>query len=279
MDTVAATVLGEADDRPPAVFVHGVLSWGDDEAYGFGAQRPLAARRRLVLMDRRGYGASPDLPPGPYRSDYAVDAEDVVRLLGDGAHLVGHSYGAVAAMLAAASRPDLVRSLCLIQPGALRAAESHPVVAGTLARNRAASGGLPEDLTPERYLRLSTESVGMPAPEPTPARLRAARTTMRERPCWDADVPLAPLAEADFPALVVRGDWAGAPEEYRRLAGAPLMVTAEVIAARLGARLLTVPGFYPQVQQPEAVNEALEELWERGDRRDGRRTRVSGERG
>jgi hypothetical protein len=57
--------------------------------------------------------------------------------------------------------------------------------------------------------------------------------------------------------LVVRGDWAGAPEEYRRLAGVPLMITAEVIAERLGAQLLTVPGFYPQVQQPTAVNEAL----------------------
>lgn len=267
VNTVAATVLGEATDRPPAVFVHGVLSWGDDDAYGFGAQRPLAAHRRLVLMDRRGYGASPDLPPGPYRSDYAVDAQDVVTLLGDGAHLVGHSYGAVAAMLAAAARPDLVRSLCLIQPGSLRAAESHPVVAEVLARNRAASAALPVDLTPEQYLRLSTESVGMPAPEPTPARLRAARTTMHERPCWDAEVPLDPLAEAGFPVLVVRGDWAGAPEEYRRLAGVPLMITAEVVADRLGGRLLTVPGFYPQVQQPEAVNAALGQLWERGDQR------------
>jgi hypothetical protein len=49
------------------------------------------------------------------------------------------------------------------------------------------------------------------------------------------------------------------------MAGEPLMITAEVIAERLGARLLTVPGFYPQVQQPEAVNEALARLWERGD--------------
>jgi pimeloyl-ACP methyl ester carboxylesterase len=213
-------------------------------------------------MDRRGYGASPDLPPGPFRSDYEVDAEDVVHLLGDGAHLVGHSYGAVGAMLAAAARPDLVRSLCLIQPGALRAAETHPAVAEVLARNRAASARLPPGLSPEQYLRLATESVGMPTPEPTPARLRAALTTMHERPCWDAEVP---LTTADFPVLVVRGDWTGAPEEYRRLAGVPLMIAAVVIAEPLGAQLLTVPGFYPQVQQPTAVNEALARLWERAD--------------
>jgi len=262
---VALTALGADSERSPAVFVHGVLSWGTDIEYGFGAQRPLAAHRRLLLVDRRGYGASPDLPPGPYRSDYGVDAEDVGRLLGEGAHLVGHSYGAVAAMLAATARPDLVRSLCLIQPGSLRAAESHPAIAEVLARNRAAIGQLPADLTPERYLRLSTESVGMPAPEATADRLRAARTTMHERPCWDAEVPLDPIAAAGFPVLVVRGDWSGAPAEYRRLAGEPLTITAEVVAERLGAELLTVPGFYPQVQQPAAVNEALARLWERGD--------------
>jgi pimeloyl-ACP methyl ester carboxylesterase len=269
VDPLAVTVLGDRNDRPPAVFAHGVLSWGTDDTYGFGAQRPLAADRRLLLVDRRGYGASPDLPPGEHRSDYEVDAADLVALLEGapppgGAHLVGHSYGAVAAMLAAAQRPDLVRSLCLIQPGSLRVAQSHPVIAEVLTRNRAASAQLPPDLTPERYLRLSTEAVGMPAPEPTPVRLRAARTTMHERPCWDADVPLDPLTAA-FPVLVVRGDWAGAPEEYRRLAGEPLMITAAVVAERLGARLLTVPGFYPQVQQPAAVNAALVDLWERGD--------------
>jgi len=60
--------------------------------------------------------ASPDLSGSPYPSDYEVDARDVVDLLAAGAHLVGHSYGAVVAMLAAATRPDLARSLALIEP-------------------------------------------------------------------------------------------------------------------------------------------------------------------
>ena len=105
----------------------------------------------------------------------------------------------------------------------------------------------------------------MPAPEPTPARLRAALTTMHERPCW---TPRSRSPRSPTPAsrvLVVRGDWSGAPEEYRRLAGVPSMITAEVLAERLGGQLLTVPGFYPQVQQPAAVNAALARLWQRGD--------------
>ncbi|GAA1297387.1 alpha/beta hydrolase [Saccharothrix xinjiangensis] len=263
MTPVRATVVEGPADAPPAVFLHGVLSWGDDEDYGFGNQRPLAAGRRLLLVDRRGYGESPDLD-GPHRSDYAVDAEDVIPLLGDGAHLVGHSYGAVAAMLAAAARPDLVRSLCLVQPGALRPAEDHPVVAEALARARAATAAAP-DLSPEDYLRLSTGAVGLAAPEPTPERLRAARTTMGERPCWDADVPLGPLAAAGWPVLVVLGDWAGAPEQYRRLAGEPLIAAGREIARRVGAELLTVPGYYPHVQRADEVNAALEALWARAD--------------
>jgi hypothetical protein len=104
----------------------------------------------------------------------------------------------------------------------------------------------------------------VPAPDPTPQRLRAARTAMRERPCWDADVPLEPLAAASSPSLVLIGDWEGAPEDYRRLAGEPLKVTAEV-TDRIGARLVTVPGFYPHVQQPALVNRTLAEFWDRAD--------------
>ena len=100
---------------PPAVLVHGTLSWG---TLTFSHQRPLASVRRLLVPDRRGFGDSPALEGSPYTSDYAVDAADVVGLLGTGAHLVGHSYGGVVALLAAAARPDLVRSLALIEPAA-----------------------------------------------------------------------------------------------------------------------------------------------------------------
>jgi pimeloyl-ACP methyl ester carboxylesterase len=73
-------------------------------------------------MDRRGFGESPDIE----RSDYEVDASDVAKLLGDGAHLVGHSYGGAVAMLAAGLRPPIVRSLTLIEPSAFRLAARDP---------------------------------------------------------------------------------------------------------------------------------------------------------
>ncbi|GAA3952512.1 hypothetical protein GCM10023085_38790 [Actinomadura viridis] len=277
MTTVHVTVWddtgGTGASGPPAVFVHGVLSWGTDDRYGFGAQRPLAARRRLLMIDRRGFGASPgiggdgggDGDEPRYETDYEVDAGDIVDVLGDGAHLVGHSYGGVAAMVAAVRRPDLVRSLALIQPGAMRPAARHPVVAAMLERGRAAAGGPPPDLTPAEYIRLSTEGLGLPVPEATPERLRAARTSMRERPCWDADIPLGPLAAAPWPTLIITGTWENAPEAYRKYAGEPLMAAAEVIAADIGAEHVRVPGFYPQVEQPGLVNDALDALWRRAD--------------
>ncbi|MGW8558030.1 alpha/beta fold hydrolase [Streptomyces tubercidicus] len=259
-DGVHVTVWDETEGRGPrAVFAHGILTWGDDEHYGFAAQRPLADRHRLLLMDRRGYGRSPDIE----HSDYETDADDIIRLLGDGGHLVGHAYGGVSALVAAARRPDLVRSLTLIQPGALRPAVGHPVVAAALERARAATAELPADFSPEGFLRASTEALGMAAPEPTPERLRAAASSMAERPCWDAEIALEPLAAAPWPKLLISGDWAGAPALYKEYAGEPLVACAEFLAEELGADHLVVPGYYPHTQQPGAVNTALRELWAR----------------
>jgi pimeloyl-ACP methyl ester carboxylesterase len=248
----------------PAVFVHNIFTWGDDETYGFAAQRPLARCHRLLLVDRRGYGASPDTAV----SDPAVDADDLVELLAGlpgGAHLVGHGNGGVATMLAAGRRPDLVRSLALIQPSPFAAATDHPAIEALLRRVRAGavagSDAVPETVTPEQYLRASTEGLGMAMPEPTPARLRAVATSMRERPIWEVPVPLAPLRAAGWPILVVRGSWEDAPELYRKYVGNALVACADAVADALGARLLRVPGYYPHTQQAAAVNAALRELW------------------
>ncbi|MEU2355912.1 alpha/beta hydrolase [Streptomyces misionensis] len=254
-----------ADAAAPALFVHNIFTWGSDPVYGFAGQRPLADGRRLLLVDRRGYGDSPDTP----RSDFEVDAEDIVAVLGDevravgvgGVHLVGHGNGAVAALVAAARRPDLVRSLALVQPSAFTAAAHHPVVADLLDRVRDGAPGVPDGVTAEQYLRASTEGLGMVMPEPTPRRLRAVATSMRERPIWEAEIPLAAIRGAALPILVICGTWEHAPARYREHVGLPLMAVAESLADSLGGRLLRVPGYYPHTQEPAAVNAALREFW------------------
>ncbi|MGW4346772.1 alpha/beta fold hydrolase [Streptomyces sp. NPDC004690] len=264
-DRARAAATGSTPPAAPALFVHNIFTWGSDPTYGFAAQRPLADSRRLLLMDRRGYGDSPDTP----RSDFDVDADDVLDVLGGeasdarsgGAHLVGHGNGAVAALIAAARRPGLVRSLALVQPSAFTAATHRPVVAALLDRVRDGAPGIPDGVTPEQYLRASTEGLGMAMPEPTPRRLRAVATSMRERPVWEADIPLEAIRDARLPVLVICGTWDGAPDAYREHVGRPLVAVAESLTDSLGGRLVRVPGYYPHTQEPAAVNVALREFW------------------
>lgn len=113
----------------------------------------------------------------------------------------------------------------------------------------------------DHYLRASTEGLGMAVPEPTPRRLRAVATSMRERPVWDAEIPLEAIRGAAPPVLVICGTWESAPAAYREHVGLPLMAVAESLTDSLGGRLLRVPGYYPHTQEPAAVNAALREFW------------------
>jgi pimeloyl-ACP methyl ester carboxylesterase len=72
------------------VFVHGAVFNGP---LMWNEQRPLGESWRLEVLNRRGYGKS---PPPEVRSDFEEDARDIAALLGDDAHLVGHSYGGCA---------------------------------------------------------------------------------------------------------------------------------------------------------------------------------------
>src|SRR5207237_3782162 len=129
---------------PRVVLVHGSIV---DARRTWRHQLPLAERWTLCLPNRPGFAGSPPLP----RGDFEVEAPLVAELLGDGAHLVGHSYGAVIALLAAAARPGAVRSLTVSEPGSLRVAAGDPNVdamiaqGGELYRRRA-------ELAPGRFV-------------------------------------------------------------------------------------------------------------------------------
>src|SRR4029450_5891838 len=98
-------------------------------------------------MDRRGYGESPPAE----RVDFDSQAQDVCALLGDGAHLVGHSYGGLLCLLAAARQPDAIESLTVIEPPAFAVARgSRPVE--TLVERLAAWRDQADPSAPERLL-------------------------------------------------------------------------------------------------------------------------------
>src|SRR5688572_4333845 len=114
----------------PLVLVHGSLATGGDE---WQAQRPLADEGfRLLVPDRRGYGRS----PAARGEDFLADAEDIAELMGDGAHLVGHSYGGLGVLFAAARRPEATLSLALLEPAAFALDQHHPAARELVAEVR-----------------------------------------------------------------------------------------------------------------------------------------------
>ena len=185
---------------PVVVFVHGSVV---DAARTWRCQLALAERWTLLLANRPGFGESRALA----RGDFELEAPLFAELLGAGAHLVGHSYGAVIALLAAAARPGAVRSLVVSEPGLLRLAAGERLGDELIASGERLYASA-SAMTAGEFLRLFRAGVhsAHETPEELPAWLeRGARHAARERPAWHAEVPLGELAAASFPKLVISG--------------------------------------------------------------------------
>jgi pimeloyl-ACP methyl ester carboxylesterase len=197
-DELEVETIGEGS---PVLFVHGDIV---GPSLTWRKQRQLAERWRLIIPSRPGFGESPPLE----RSDFALEGPLMAELLGDGAHLVGHSYGAVIALLAAARRPDAVRSLTVSEPGCLGVAAGTPAVDemidnGNLLFDHA------EEIPDEEFLKLFRGGAGSAygTPDDLPEELlHGVSLLKRERRSWEAEIPLEELAAAPFPILVLSGD-------------------------------------------------------------------------
>ena len=228
------------------VLVHGSVMGGRGT---WAAQRPLVERFELLVLDRPGF------PPNPpvERIDFETDAALVAGLLEEGDHLVGHSYGGIVSLLAAASRPDVLRSLTVIEPPCTRVAAGVPEVdafarAGMELYATARSGD------PDEYLRRFLAAVGseFDPPSPLPPELeQGARNLAIERGPWEADIPLAALAGTPFPKLVVSGAHLDAYD-----------VICDVLERELRAERIVLPGYGHAVQRHPDFNDRLADFVE-----------------
>jgi pimeloyl-ACP methyl ester carboxylesterase len=185
---------------PHVVLVHGSVV-GPKRTWSH--QLELASCWSLVLPHRPGFGTSPPLQ----RGDFELEAPLIAQLLGDGAHLVGHSYGAVIALYAAALAPERVRSLTVSEPGCMRVAAGDPLVDAQIAGGEVLYGRA-DAMEPVEFLRLFRDGVGSTNETPehlTGELLAGARLVMRERPPWEASPPLQALRAAPFAKLVISG--------------------------------------------------------------------------
>lgn len=94
------------------VLLHGGLSSSASLRRSIG--RRLAGAYRVSAFDRRGHGRTADTGEPFHYDDMAEETIAFLEWLGRGAHIVGHSDGAIVGLLVALRRPDLVRRLVAV---------------------------------------------------------------------------------------------------------------------------------------------------------------------
>ena len=255
-DADAALHVHELGSGPPLLLVHGSIAGAE---LTWREQRGLAARWRLRIPDRPGFGATPPLE----RGDFEAEAPLFAAELRESAHLVGHSYGAVIALCAAALRPEAVRSLVVSEPGCLAVAAGVPAVDSQIEGGKLLYAHAAE-LTPRDFLLAFRGGAGVTRDTPEPlegALLHGAELLMRERPPWEAEPDWQTLSAATFPKLVISG---GHSEVFEAV--------CDAVAERIGAARMKIPGRGHTIPATAGYNEALEKFlgeaeaaWQRGE--------------
>lgn len=262
---------------PRVLMVHGGVQGGlGGGPSTFDKQEALAARGwQVEVVDRPGFGQSPTRGP----DDMEADAVWIADMLGSGAHLVAHSWGAAESLLAAARRPDAVKSLVLVEP-ALEALlptdpgfKDNPVAQAAMgARMQQIMGaGSPAEYGLSFARSLGTASTGTEGPNGVAAALaadpaQAARigcSLLRSRMATPQSFLKAAqaVAQAGIPVLVISGGWSPA-----------YVAVGELTAKLTGGRHVIVqsPSHFVQLANPSAFNDAVD-LFMR-DAEAGRRT-------
>jgi pimeloyl-ACP methyl ester carboxylesterase len=237
----------------PALLVHGSLT-GDPADDDWPQQRPLAEGYHLLLPARRGYAGSPTRVPG---FTAVAEAHELAALLGDGAHLVGFSYGGFLALLMAAERPEAVRTLTLIEPSALSVGRGNPDLEALIARLRSLHPVAPNG-DPVAYLLAFRRALrGLPPDAPLALsdddrlQMGGVRATMLEQPQWEVAIPLDALAARRIPTFIFSGGWSRA-----------LDAIVDTLVERLGAERVVIPGAGHGVQLTgEPFNQRVRALW------------------
>jgi pimeloyl-ACP methyl ester carboxylesterase len=247
---------------PPLVLLHGIMG----HAREWDAMvEVLAPTFRILAVDQRGHGETSWADPDGYTA--AAMAEDTVALLEaldiGGAHVVGHSMGAMAAMVLAAERPALVERLVLIDVGPASIADAAVAdeLAGFLAHLGESSYATPDEA-------FALWQAGDPLAQPSHLRHYVEHCLVRRedgRYVWRFDgrglvtFPRRGTCTEDLWAAV---DRISAPTLLLRGEHSPFLSPTharEVVGRLRDAELVEIPGGGHDlgVQQPVAVGEAI----------------------
>lgn len=218
----------------PLLLVHG--------GYGVASMleplaEALAGSRRVISVELRGHGHSPDTTAAFTWESFAADIAGVIRHLGAGpADLLGYSLGGGASLRCAVLHPGLVRRLVLVSVPARRDGWHPGVRAGFDAMS---SDGLLEAL---RRSPVYAEYAKV-APDPAAFAALIDKTGELLRLPYDWSEEVSRMA---MPVLLAYGDADGIPPshaaEFFALLGGGLQDAGWDGAQRPASRLAIVPG-------------------------------------
>ncbi len=242
-------------DAASVVFGHGLLFSGRM----FDAQVDrLASRYRCVTIDWRGQGRSPATASGYDMDTLADDAAAIIGELALGkVHFVGLSMGGFVGMRLAARRPEIIRSLSLLDTSAGPEDPDKVSKYRLLAKvyGLVGLGPVKSQVTP---LMFGPTYLASPESEPQieawTNEVKSVRRSGMKRAIYGVTdrLPILPeLGAITAPTLVV----VGADD-----IATPVVKAEEVAGAIAGSRLEIVPaaGHSSTIEQPEALSDLLE---------------------
>ena len=243
--------------EPPALLLHGIGNYG--RVWDFVAAE-VAGRLRLVAPDARGHGDSVAPETGYRPEDFVADAIAILDATGLARPLVvGHSMGGAHAMALAATHPDRLRGLVLVDVGpeigheggdrarrlSLGRPDAFPDEAAALAYLRETSPGYSDAVYANRIAHgfRRTATGGLEWRSRKDALPQILGGPARSADAWRA------LETFAMPVLVVRGTRSPSlsAETYRRM----LSVIPRVSGLELDA------GHNVQLDRPAELAEAI----------------------
>ena len=244
---------------PRVLFVHGGVQGGIGGGPAtFVRQKTLSENGwRVEIVDRPGFGKSPSRGV----DDVEAAVPWIADLIGVGAHVIGHSWGGAASLMAAARRPEAVHSLILVEPALQILAvtdpriQTDPDLADTVFEMMAE---WVKAETPGDFARNFLNTMGQGAAHlqreggfddalltkvgcamlqgrmPSPMAIRQAAET---------------VAAARIPVLLISGDWSPS-----------IQAVGEVGARATGGRhvIMPSPNHFPQLENPDVFNGIVE---------------------
>jgi pimeloyl-ACP methyl ester carboxylesterase len=246
-------------DAMPLLLIHGSLGslhmwegWVD----------ALKDRYRLISVDLPGHGLTGAWP----RGDYSIEAyTDFIEVLADTLHLdrfaiAGHSMGGAVAWSFAATRPERISHLILVDSAGYPR-DGEPPLPIRLARTRGV-GDIGIYFKPERLVRRSLEEIYSDPAMVTPERLKRFAELQRfpgnrqatlQRARSQEPLDPTPIKRLDVPTLVI---W-GAQDRWVPISDA-FRFQSDIKGARLA--IFEKSGHDPMEEDPQGTAAAVAEF-------------------